>query len=346
MVAPTTAPPAWGMAGQEAGVAALRHAVDTGRLAHAYLLSGPKGVGKHTLARRLAQALACERADAPDAPCLECRACRQIEAGEWPDVEHIAIGGVCDINEHRDHAADGSTRIRICQVRRLERVANLAPLRSARRVFIVDTVEDLQPEAAHALLKTLEEPPASVLLILLATDLEGLLPTIRSRCQEVALRPFPIPALAAELEERLALPPSEALNLASLARGRFGLAMQLHADPSLRVLQESALHDLRGLLGATRNARFDYAATLAGRWSKEREAVLAVLDLWSDWWRDRLYEAAGATDSEGDRPSITPAEALSGLRATRRVRERLLENTNPQLALEVMMLDLPVLSTA
>src|SRR5690606_28283641 len=133
--------------------------------------------------------------------------------------------------------------------------------RSARRVFIVDTVEELQPEAAHALLKTLEEPPASVLLILLATDLEGLLPTIRSRCQEVALRPFPIPALAAALEERAALPPDEALNLARLARGRFGLAMQLHADPSLRVLQESALADLRGLLGATRNGRFDYAAT-------------------------------------------------------------------------------------
>jgi DNA polymerase-3 subunit delta' len=332
------------MVGQDDSVAALRHAVETGRLAHAYLLNGPRGVGRHTLARRLAQALACEVSDSRSEPCLECRACRHIEEGDWPDVERIAIGGVCDISEHRDHAADGSTRIRICQVRRVERVASLAPLRSARRVFIVDTAEELQPEAAHALLKTLEEPPASVVILLLATDLDGLLPTIRSRCQEIVLRPFAIPALAATLEQQLAIKAAEALNLARLARGRYGLAMQLHSDPSLRVLQESALDDLRTLLSATRNTRFDYAATLSGRWSKEREAVLAVLDFWSDWWSDRLQAAAGADVTAAAGPECSASDALRGLSATRRVRERLLENTNPQLALEVLMLDLPVLS--
>ena len=190
----------WGMFGQDAAVAALQQALDSDRLAHAYLFTGPDGVGKGTLARRLVAALLCEAA--PDArPCLECRACRRVEAGETPDVERIAIGGVCDEGgpAHRDHAADGSTRIRICQVRRLERVASLTPFQAPRRIFILDTADDLQREAAHALLKTLEEPPSSVLLILLATDVDELLPTVRSRCQELALRPMPDAALIAAL---------------------------------------------------------------------------------------------------------------------------------------------------
>ena len=136
----------WGMVGQDAAVASLRHALATERLSHAYLFAGPPGVGKATLARRLAQSLACERTAgvAGAAPCMECRVCRQIEAGAFPDVERIAVGGVCDESGHRDHGADNSTRIRICQVRRLERVASLTPVYAARRVFVVDSADELQ----------------------------------------------------------------------------------------------------------------------------------------------------------------------------------------------------------
>jgi DNA polymerase-3 subunit delta' len=333
----------WGVVGQSAAAAALRHALISGRLTHAYLLSGPEGAGKATLARRLAQALICK---AGVRPCLECRTCRQVDSGDAPDIEGITIGGVCDEGNH-DHASDNSTRIRICQVRRLERVANLSPFAAARRIFIIDTADELQPEGANALLKTLEEPPATSLLILLATDPEALLPTIRSRCQQLTLTPAPASEVAAALVERAGVPEGEALDLARLSRGRYGLALRMHGDPSLAVLRETATERVRSLSRAGRNERLDYAQQLSRSWQRERESVLATLDVWRSWWRDVLHASAevpgGTPAASGPLEQCSPAQALAALSATQRAREHLITNTNPQLALEVLMLDLPVL---
>ena len=340
----------WGIYGHDGPVEALRRAIRAGSLAHAYLVSGPDGVGKSTLARRLAQTLVSPSADDATLPDLETRFARQIEAGEMPDIERIALGGVCDESSH-DHQKDNSTRIRICQVRRLERVASLAPFTSPRRIFVIDTADQLQPEAAHALLKTLEEPPASVLIVLLATDPDALLPTIRSRCQELPLRPMAYSSLVTALEEHPEVEADEATTLARLAHGRYGMAMRMHADPTLAVLRESVATEVRRLARGSRNERFDYAERLGGAWYRERESVLQTIDLWRDWWRDVMVASAGA---EGDVPPeavdeasvCSPVEALQALRAVQTAREHLLANTHAQLALEVMMLDLPVLRGA
>ena len=330
-------PADWGVRGQQAAVSSLRRAIESERLAHAYLFTGPVGVGKGTLARRLAQTLAC-MAPAAARPCQSCRACRKIEQGELPDVEWVSIGGVCDESRHRDHATDNSTRVRICQVRRLERMANLAPFAAQRRVFVVDRADDLQAEAAHALLKILEEPPHTVLLVLLSADPDSLLPTVRSRCQELALRPLG----RAELEAALiadGVGASEAARLSVEAAGRYGLARRALMDPSVGQLRETALADVRRLASAGLNERFDYAETLARRWSRERQSVRETLGVWEGWWREQLSMAANGRSGA----ACTPSEALRALRALRRAHERLLANVTAELALDVMMLDLPLL---
>ncbi|MCK9487773.1 MAG: DNA polymerase III subunit [Dehalococcoidia bacterium] len=335
----------WGVFGQDEAVESLRRAISAGSLSHAFLFGGPEGVGKGTLALRLAQTLVSPSADDPSVPDLTTRAARQLEAGELPDVERIAIGGVCDESNH-DHQKDDSTIIRICQVRRLERVAALAPFASPRRIFVIDTANELQREAAHALLKTLEEPPAGVVIILLATDPDALLATIRSRCQEVTLRPMSHSALAAALAQHPEV--TDPHLLARLTRGRYGEAMRVLADPAWAVLRESVASDVRRLARASRNERFDWAARQGEAWYKDRTIVLQTIDLWSDWWRDVLVAASDAraevSPAATEEAAVcTPQEALRALRAIRTAREHLLANTHATLALEVMMLDLPVL---
>lgn len=338
----------WGVFGQDGAVEALRHAITSNSLAHAYLITGPDGIGKGTLAHRLAQTLISPSADDPSVPDLTTRIARQIEADEMPDIERIALGGVCDESNH-DHAADNSTRIRICQVRRLERVASLAPFASPRRIFMVDTADQLQTEAAHALLKTLEEPPGEVLILLLATDPDALLPTIRSRCQEIPLRPAPYSALLEALEGDEAI--ADPGMVARLAHGRYGLAQRMKQDPTFALLRESATADARRLARASRNERFDLAERLGGAWYRERASVLQTIDLWREWWRDVLVataevEADVPPEAKAEATHCSPADALRALRAIQTAREHLLANTHAQLALEVMMLDLPVLTGA
>src|SRR5690606_20279374 len=129
---------------------------------------------------------------------------------------------------------------------------------------------------------------------------------------------------------------------------RYGLAKRMHADPSLAVLRESAVEQMRALVSAGRNERFDLAERMGSAWYRERESVLTTIDLWRDWWRDVLLVASRldahvAADVAEVGALCTPDEAVRALQAVQTAREHLLVNTNAQLALEVMMLDLPVI---
>src|SRR5215207_4892433 len=213
-----------------AAVERLQEAIRGERIGHAYLLSGPTGVGKAATARAFAQALCCtdiERSDR-SVPCGLCRACRNVQRGAHPDVETFSLDGQAML---ADKPGRGST-ITIDTVRRLRSSGALFPLESDRRILIVDDAETLLEPAQQALLKTLEEPPQGVTLMLLADEPDVLLETIRSRCQEVALRPIPQAAVAQALQRR-GIDDSLATEAAELSRGCAGWAVAAVADKKL-----------------------------------------------------------------------------------------------------------------
>ena len=169
--------------GQDHVVRTLKNAITEKRLAHAYLFVGPRGTGKTSTARILAKALNCVHGPTVT-PCGVCDSCREISQGISLDVLEI----------------DGASNNSVDQVRELRDNVRFAPIRGKYKIYIIDEVHMLTPQAFNALLKTLEEPPAHVIFVFATTEPNKVLPTILSRCQRFDLRRIPTPVIARQLE--------------------------------------------------------------------------------------------------------------------------------------------------
>ncbi|RKU09507.1 DNA polymerase III subunit delta' [Candidatus Poribacteria bacterium] len=302
----------------------LQHAVASDRIAGAYLFVGPTGVGKETVARYFAQLIFCQRDTQPPTVCGACLACRKVDSGNHPDLQFIR--------------PDGS-ELKIGQIRELQKQIIYEPLEANRKVYILTDVDRMNDYAENALLKTLEEPPASSVLILLTSNVRVLLPTTRSRCQILQFHPMPTQELAEILVERFSVAPERATTLAITTDGAIGKALtQLEKG-------DAFIEEVPEILKTTdRLAAFRLAEHF-----KDNPETLGEL---VTWYRDLLFLQQGAPSnlithihSVEELQRIVPRyshlriqQALQTVFDTKSLIEN--TNTNATLALEVMCLKL------
>jgi DNA polymerase-3 subunit delta' len=231
----------WGMIGHDWAVNFLAEHVAQGKERHAYLFTGPSGIGRRTLALRFAQGLNCLKPPAPGRPCRVCPACKRIELMRHPDLSVVEA-------EH-----EGET-LKIDQVRELQHTLSLSPFEARYRVALILRFEEAHASAANAMLKMLEEPPARVVVILTAKSAESLLPTIASRCEVLRLRPLSADETAKGLHAIRNVPEELSEKLAHISDGRPGYAIRLFEQPRLleqRQLKLDELSDYLQLHGGT-----------------------------------------------------------------------------------------------
>ena len=246
--------------GQGHVLQALRHALSSGRLHHAYLFTGTRGVGKTTLARVLARALNCETGVTAD-PCGVCGACQAIDQGRFVDLIEL----------------DAASNTQVDRMRELLENATYAPAVGRFKVYVIDEVHQLSGSAFNAMLKTLEEPPEHVKFVLATTDPHKIPVTVLSRCMQFGLKPIAVPTISARMshilrEEGITAEPAALDLLARAARGslRDGLSLldqaiafgggQVSAGPVAAMLGVADTDALMAVLDAV--SRGDPAATL------------------------------------------------------------------------------------
>jgi len=237
--------------GQKAVVQTLKNAIRNNRLAHGYIFSGMRGVGKTTVARLLAKSLNCEQGPTPE-PCLKCESCVDIQEGRSVDVLEI----------------DGASNRGIDEVRALKEGIQYKPLYSRYKVIIIDEFHMLTKEAFNALLKTLEEPPPNTIFILATTELHKVPSTIVSRCQTFEFRKISLNEITAHLKEIIQKENISISNygirlIAESAEGSLRDAQSL-LDQSVAFAGEKVSdEDLKEILGTiSRELLFEIAETI------------------------------------------------------------------------------------
>ncbi len=236
----------------------LRASVGRGKISHCYLISGPEGAGKHTLARLLAAAILCR---SEQRPCLQCVACRKVLADTHPDF--ISVD-----DPEKKHVPVGL-------IRQAREDMYVRPNEADKKIYCIPRAMDMRAEAQNALLKVMEEPPAYGVFLLLADNPEKLLPTVRSRCVELKLQRLPEAVLKTALQQ--AFPEAtegEISGAISRSGGYLGQAKQLLQQEDTSPLTQSFAQSF------AQKDTFGLAQTLAGMEKMPREQLISQLQQW------------------------------------------------------------------
>lgn len=331
----------WKVWGHDHAVREMQSAVARGAR-HAYILSGYHHVGKTALALEFARALLCEAPPAPGLSCGACSTCRRIARGTHPDVS------VHDLQRQQQSSDKASTAknlsLTIATVREISSGIALRPMEARLRIVIVDDVETMQETAQEAFLKTLEEPPPYAVVLLLTTDAELLLETIRSRAMTIQLQTVPTATIAGMLRASgVAEEQGKAVAVASV--GRPGWAIRALEDEQMLVQRLQIQDAVVSWINNDPYGRLAEATRLGDAFARDRDAVYARVLAAQTAWRAIMLRAAGVPDvdhpGEGGRIAFAAPDALRALKSVDACLSDLDANVRPRLALQSMVLQWP-----
>lgn len=307
----------------------LRRSAASGRSSHAYLFLGGAGAGKRLIANTFAKALQCE---GEKRPCDSCKSCHAFNHGNHPDViyfQPLKNGKTYTIEDVREQLLE---------------TVDLKPFQYEKKIYIIEKADTLNIQSQNALLKTLEEPPAHAVFLLLAERAEAFLPTILSRVVVMKIRPLSAETIADYLMQAGHLA-EESHILSAYAQGRIGQALELVEDEGFREMRQDILDKLEALPSMSEGDAYLLAKDLEGY-----KNDLRFLDIMELWYRDLL--TAKSLREEGYliqrdkkdaifRAAKEPAALLAKkAAAVRTARMRLAQNANFRLTMEVMLMDL------
>lgn len=312
--------------GQERPIRFLTQMLKKKNIPHAMLFTGVDGIGKRTTAMALGMALNCTNPVGVSA-CGECPSCQKIISGAHPDMITIRPEGAF---------------IKIDQVRALSRQLRFAPLEGNWRVVIINDAQAMNLEASNAILKVLEEPPKGTFIILTANQTTDLLPTIVSRCQQIAFRPIPYEKVAEVLVELQGLDRQTATTLAVSTKGSLGKALSVDGEKwtvwRARLVEQISSFSIRSIQPV-----FGFVADIA----KDKDRIVDALDMIMTWFRDvlmckvspdRIINKDFMTKIQNASQGRSVNELLEKVGAVYAAQTAISKNSNPRLALEVMMM--------
>ena len=316
--------------GQEQLKEHLQNAISTNKVSHAYIINGERSSGKEFIARIFAMALQCEKGGAE--PCGECHSCKQALSNNQPDIVYVS---------HEKPNSIGVEDIRA----QINGDIGIKPYSSPHKIYIMNEGEKMTVQAQNALLKTLEEPPAYAVILILTTHVEALLPTILSRCVVLNMKPVSDALVKKYLMEELAVPDYKANICVAFARGNIGKAKLLASSEEFEKVKDEAIT----LVKYINDMEINEIVKAIKKITEYKFDVNDYLDILSAWYRDvLLFKATKDVNSlifreeiqqimrVSDRSTYEGIETI--VKALQQAKRRLEANVNFDLTMELLLL--------